>query len=103
MAMRTNPALPPPLTSTSTSSRPSDLVTCCAISSIFAAITCRIVVAIAGANKKVGFRPLHWLDNSIYSVPCLLELRKRSLFRLALKRFGDRTKVGADPEGQALV
>src|ERR1035438_9306642 len=74
--MRTNPALPPPLTSTSTSSRPSDCVTCCAISSIFTAIASRMAAAIAGANKKVGFRPLDWLDNSIHSVPCLSELRK---------------------------
>src|ERR1035441_6112029 len=46
MAMRTNRALPPPLTSTSTSSRPSDCATRCAISSIFAATiatTSRIV------------------------------------------------------------
>src|ERR1019366_2437995 len=80
MAMRTNPALPPPLTSTSTSSRPSDCVTCCAISSIFAAIASRIVAGVAIANKKVGFRPLRWLDNSNPSVPCLFELRKGGMW-----------------------
>src|ERR1017187_5427431 len=76
MAMRTNRALPPPLTSTSTSSRPSDRVTCCAISSIFAATTSRIVTGIAAPKKKVGFRPLTWLDNSNHSVACLFGLRK---------------------------
>ena len=55
---------PPPFTSTSTSSRPSDCATRCATSSIFDATASRIVAKFAEANKKVGFRPLRWLDNS---------------------------------------
>src|ERR1035441_637931 len=58
MAMRTNRALPPPLTSTSTSSRPSDCATRCAISSIFAATiatTSRIVPDLPPPTKKWAF------------------------------------------------
>jgi hypothetical protein len=42
-----------------------------------------MAAGIAEANKKVGFRPLDWLDNSIHSVPCLFELRKGGLRRIA--------------------
>src|ERR1017187_3307467 len=58
MAMRTSGALPPPLTSTSTSSRPSDCATCCAISSIFAATiatTSRMVPELPPPTKKWAF------------------------------------------------
>src|ERR1035438_4306831 len=58
MAMRTNRALPPPLTSTSTSSRPTDCATRCAISSIFAATiatTSRIVPDLPPPTKKWAF------------------------------------------------
>src|ERR1017187_754180 len=58
MAMRTNRALSPPLTSTSTSSRPSDCATRCAISSIFAATiatTSRIVPDLPPPTKKWAF------------------------------------------------
>src|ERR1035437_9358955 len=100
MAIRTNRALPPPLTSTSTSSRPSDCATCCAISSIFAATTSRIVTGIAIPNKKVGVRPLRWLDNSIRSVPCLFELRKGGIWGLHVGVFGHIHR--GDEEGIAV-
>src|ERR1017187_3727026 len=61
MAMRTSRALPPPLTSTSTSSRPSDCATCCAISSIFAATiatTSRMVPELPPPTKKWAFAHL---------------------------------------------
>jgi hypothetical protein len=43
---------------------------------------------IAGPNKKVGFRPLRWLDNSNLIVPCLGRLRKSPTFQAAPKAPG---------------
>jgi hypothetical protein len=62
MEMRTSRLFPTPLTSTSTISIPSDSATLWAISSIFDVTGDCIVARHARANKKVGFRPLLWLD-----------------------------------------
>src|ERR1017187_3314209 len=61
--MRTNWFFPPPLTSTSTISMPSESATRCAISSMRDDVACRIMNRTGcPPNKKVGFRPLDRFD-----------------------------------------
>src|SRR6266699_3421814 len=55
MAIRTKRLLPPPFTSTSTSSRPSDCATRCATSSILDATGSRIVAKFRRPTKKWAF------------------------------------------------
>src|SRR5579872_990556 len=68
---------PPPFSSISTISIPSDWATRWAMASIFATIGLLMLAKTLESNKKVGFRPLQEFDT--YNLNCSASWRKRNL------------------------